>query len=156
MGMKIAVTIEKRHVALFLVGVALLLGGFVYAYNSPGVPSTFGHSANEIEGLSAYVVPSGAVSFFNLASCPTGWSPMSDAQGRYIVGAPNGGTIGGIVGTSLSDLQAPLSSFVRITSSCIHCLSDWEIGYDFVKANAGVSNLNAAIPYIQLLVCVKD
>jgi len=50
-------------------------------------------------------VPSGAVMFFNLASCPSGWSELAGAQGRYIVGLPSGGTLGGTVGTALSNQE---------------------------------------------------
>ena len=43
--------------------------------------------------------PAGAVMFFNLASCPAGWSELAAAQGRYLVGVPGGGTLGGTSGT---------------------------------------------------------
>lgn len=36
-------------------------------------------------------IPGGAVMAFNLTSCPTGWSPVTAAQGRFIVGT---GTLG--------------------------------------------------------------
>jgi hypothetical protein len=47
-------------------------------------------------------IPSGAVMFFNLSSCPTGWSFLAAAQGRYVVGVALGGSIGTTVGTALS------------------------------------------------------
>lgn len=50
-------------------------------------------------------IPSGAVMFFNLASCPTGWSESSVFQGRYLVGKPNNGTLGATVGTALTDKE---------------------------------------------------
>ena len=50
-------------------------------------------------------VPQGAVMTFNLASCPSGWSEVTDAQGRALVGLPSGGTLGGIVGTDLTNLE---------------------------------------------------
>ncbi len=50
-------------------------------------------------------VPQGAVMTFNLASCPSGWTEVIDAQGRAIVGLPSGGTLGGIVGTDLTNLE---------------------------------------------------
>ncbi len=50
--------------------------------------------------------PSGAVMFFNLTTCPTGWTALAAAQGRYIVGlAADGGTLAGTDGTALSDLE---------------------------------------------------
>jgi hypothetical protein len=50
-------------------------------------------------------VPQGAVMTFNLASCPSGWTEVTDAQGRAIVGLPAGGTLAGTVGSGLSDLE---------------------------------------------------
>jgi hypothetical protein len=48
-------------------------------------------------------IPSGAVMFFNLTSCPPGWSSFNAAQGRTIVGTPNGGSLRGGTDTRLSD-----------------------------------------------------
>jgi len=50
-------------------------------------------------------VPSGMVLFFNLSSCPTGWSELTGARGRYLVGKPSGGTLAGTAGTALSNLE---------------------------------------------------
>jgi hypothetical protein len=50
-------------------------------------------------------VPSGAVMYFNLPSCPSGWTEVTDAQGRAIVGLPSGGTLSGTVGTGLTNLE---------------------------------------------------
>lgn len=57
--------------------------------------------ARSAEGT-AGSVPPGAVMAFNLASCPDGWSALTAAQGRYIVG---GGTVGSTVGTPLGDTE---------------------------------------------------
>jgi hypothetical protein len=48
-------------------------------------------------------IPAGAVMYFNLAACPTGWQELTASQGRYLVGRPNGGTLGATVGTALTD-----------------------------------------------------
>lgn len=50
-------------------------------------------------------VPSGAVMYFNLAGCPTGWSEFTAGRGRYVVGKPNGGTLNGTAGTALTDTE---------------------------------------------------
>jgi hypothetical protein len=50
-------------------------------------------------------VPAGFVGFFNLSSCPSGWSEVTGAQGRYVVGKPSGGTLGGTAGTALSNQE---------------------------------------------------
>jgi hypothetical protein len=47
----------------------------------------------------------GAVAFFNSPGCPLGWSELTAALGRYIVGRPGGGTLGGTRGTALTNLE---------------------------------------------------
>lgn len=43
--------------------------------------------------------------FFDLASCPTGWSEFVAARGRAVVGVPADGALGGTVGDSFSDQE---------------------------------------------------
>src|SRR4051794_33055038 len=62
-----------------------------------GAPGTNG--TNGTPGVDA-VAPAGAVMFFDLASCPDGWSSFDSARGRYLVGLPSGGTAGAAVGTA--------------------------------------------------------
>jgi len=50
-------------------------------------------------------VPAGAVMFFNLASCPAGWTEFAALTGRVPVGA-GGGTLGATVGTALGNQGA--------------------------------------------------
>ncbi len=50
-------------------------------------------------------IPSGAVMYFNLPECPDGWTELTAAQGRVIVGLPDSGTLGAAVGTPLSDQE---------------------------------------------------
>ena len=50
--------------------------------------------------------PAGGVMFFNLASCPAGWSELAAAQGRYLVGVPAGGTLGGTSGIPLGNQES--------------------------------------------------
>ena len=50
-------------------------------------------------------VPSGAVVFFNLGTCPPGWTEHTAARGRTVIGLPAGGTLGGASGTPLSNLE---------------------------------------------------
>jgi hypothetical protein len=55
-------------------------------------------------------VPGGAVVFFDLTECPTGWSEFAPARGRVVVGLQPGGTLEGTVGMPLSNLQSLLHS----------------------------------------------
>lgn len=50
-------------------------------------------------------IPSGAVMFFDLAVCPSGWTESTATRGRYIVGLPLSGTLAGTQGTALSNLE---------------------------------------------------
>jgi len=50
-------------------------------------------------------VPAGFVGYFNLSSCPSGWSALAAAQGRYLVGLPSAGTLAGTAGAALSNLE---------------------------------------------------
>ncbi|MBN1485581.1 MAG: hypothetical protein JXA37_12765, partial [Chloroflexia bacterium] len=49
--------------------------------------------------------PPGAVMFFALSSCPAGWTELTQAQGRVIVGLVPAGTLSGTVGVPLTDLE---------------------------------------------------
>jgi hypothetical protein len=72
-------------------GGAALIGanGTAYLCNPPAAPG----------------IPSGAVLFFNLVACPPGWALFAQAQGRYVVGIPNGGALLGATGVALSNLE---------------------------------------------------
>jgi len=128
-------------------------------------------------------VPSGAVMYFNLSTCPTGWTELTSARGRYLVGLPTSGTLAGTQGTQLSNLEN------RAVGQHTHSISDpgHSHGYPPYKGNpcggyagwynggcqlppessvglavtgitlqqaGSVANTNA--PYLQLLVCQKD
>src|SRR3954447_25501689 len=130
------------------------------------------------------VAPSGAVMFFDLASCPSGWSAWDQARGRYLVGTPSGGTGGATVGTALSDQEN------RPTGQHTHGVNDpghlHGVGYDtemvanvgntiggtqLVGSNSNVENTSTAFtgitiqpaglvpgtnaPYVQVLACRK-
>ncbi|MEX2006820.1 MAG: hypothetical protein WD877_01455, partial [Candidatus Saccharimonadales bacterium] len=129
-------------------------------------------------------VPAGAVNFFNLASCPSGWTELTGARGRYIVGLPLSGTLAGTQGTALSNVEN------RAVGQHNHSISDPGHGHTLSNKNqsaqpysfnaggsttfadastasannstTGVTVNNAGsvagtnAPYIQLLVCSKN
>ena len=64
------------------------------------------------------VAPAGAVMYFDLPSCPSGWSDFDAGRGRYLVGVPAGGTGGATVGTALSDKEN------RPTGQHTHAVND--------------------------------
>jgi hypothetical protein len=61
---------------------------------------------SSIAGGGGADIPAGAVMYFNLTTCPLGWSPLAAAEGRYLVGAKStGGAIAATVGTALNDQE---------------------------------------------------
>lgn len=128
--------------------------------------------------------PSGAVMFFNLSACPTGWTELTSAQGRYVVGRSAGGTLAGTVGTALSNLEnRPVGRHTHVVSDPGHShtlpgnfyvhyvdplIGPWLFRPDAPtkatteSSTTGVTIANAGsvdgtpAPYIQLLICQKD
>lgn len=83
---------------------------------------------------SAGSIPSGAVMFFNLAACPTGWTELTSARGRYVVGTPNGGTNGGTDGTALTNLED------RPVGQHSHTITDPGHSHNLTVSNGGCCN----------------
>ena len=90
------------------------------------------NATNLIGPQAQQVVPSGAVIFFNAAACPTGWTAMAGARGRYIVGLNGGGTLGASVGTAMADQEN------RPVGQHAHSVND--PGHDHVGATGGIAN----------------
>lgn|GEM_PF-2973040 len=59
-----------------------------------------------VNGLATTSVKSGMVSYFNATSCPSGWSGVATAQGRYIVGLQASGTLAATVGAALANAES--------------------------------------------------
>ena len=97
----------------FLILALLLLASVAEAqYNVPP-PSTCteGSQAPFWNGTSwscntitAGSLPSGLIAFWN-GACPSGWTEVTAARGRIIVGTPASGTDAATVGTALTDAQ---------------------------------------------------
>ncbi len=114
-------------------------------------------------------VPAGAVSFFNLASCPAGWTALTAAEGRFLVGLPVGGTLAGTAGaTAFTNLANPFNTPVshghnvpgHVAGGTIGAhIDDSHAGEDG-DYNTGTTSAGSASthtpPYIQLLVCQKS
>jgi len=50
-------------------------------------------------------VPEGTIAFYAAEACPPGWDEYAAAQGRAIVGLPEPGTVAGITGTAMGNLE---------------------------------------------------
>lgn len=166
----------KESLKTIIIALVVLAGvNFVYAWVEPSLPPPDGNVAMS-SGM-----PSGAVMYFNLVSCPSGWSELISAQGRYIVGIPSGGALSSVVGTALSNLED------RVVGKHTHGITDpghkhfhsylsgtgpnGDIQFSPSNTNkpyytgtavtgitindaGSVDGTNA--PYIQFLVCQKD
>jgi hypothetical protein len=91
------------------IGVALVLVLGIYSIaQSRGLPPLSATPAPQTAALASAQqteLPPGAVMFFNLPACPDGWTELTDSQGRYMTGLPDGGTRGATVGTALTDQE---------------------------------------------------
>ena len=74
-------------------------------------PAIYNHAHVGVAGDGGLIttVPANVIAYFNgaVASIPSGWTEFTAARGRVIVGVPLSGTVGGTVGTALTDLQNP-------------------------------------------------
>ena len=87
---------------------AIQVGGYVTANNQPLSPVHLANKAyvdGAVASSSGDTIPAGAVMPFNLASCPSGWTELTNARGRYLVGRPSGGTLLGTAGTALTNRE---------------------------------------------------
>lgn len=76
-------------------------------------PASHTHTAASVGAAPASAgVPSGAVMFFTGSSCPSGWSPLTQANGRAIVARTDGQGSGQTVGTALGNLENRTHSHV--------------------------------------------
>jgi prepilin-type N-terminal cleavage/methylation domain-containing protein len=81
-------------------------GVITYTVEPPGQTADLTTINNRITALeNKPAIPAGTVAYFNLSSCPSEWSELTNVRGRYIVGLPSGGTLAGTQGTALSNLE---------------------------------------------------
>lgn len=88
-----------------------------------------------VGGVDYASVPRGAVMFFNLSSCPSGWAALVAAQGRYLVGLPSGGTLAGTAGTALTNLED------RPVGQHNHAITDPGHAHNFVGDASGTDTV---------------
>ena len=116
-------------------------------------------------------LPDGAVVAFRKACPPRGWTPYELAEGRYIVGVPNGTRTEETRGTALSYLEdRPVGNHAHIYK---HQTLSGDVanglgagGYDRRVQNLATEPLRDAkgadlapgtnAPYVQLVYCEKD
>lgn len=111
-------------------------------------------------------LPTGTISFFNLAACPVGWSaePLAQADGRLLLPLPPTGENGGVAGAPLTNGQDPahthgFSSSIDLSGveymGAAGCCND-SVSNDNKKSFSGTTAPSSTgLPYVQLLVCRK-
>ena len=105
---------------------------------------SFAGDGSLLTGISG--IPAGLVSFFNLTSCPTGWTELTTARGMYIVGLPLSGTLAGSSGTALTNLESrPVGQHNHSASQGTHAHSilvagSGALGTRWVVGNGGYTN----------------
>lgn len=81
-------------------------GVVTYTVEPPGQTADLTTINNRLTALeNKPSIPTGTVAYFNLSSCPSNWTELTNARGRYIVGLPLGGTLAATNGTVLSNLE---------------------------------------------------
>lgn len=99
------------------------------------------------------VVPKGAIVLFT-GACPAGWTEFTAAQGRFIVGVPAAGSVGGTVGTAMANLSDATHSH-GITSTVAQARSGTgQAVVDSLTTPTGTAARSAIAPYIQLRLCI--
>jgi len=117
-------------------------------------------------------------------NCPSGYTEVTAARGRSLVGTPSGGTTGGTVGTALTDQQnkaAPTHSHSVPIGTSAPTVPAYQstppfgtasgntrnyivpgaasdnaaVTYDLTSATSGVST-GDIIPYLQVKLCKKS
>jgi hypothetical protein len=52
-------------------------------------------------------VSTGGIIAIDSGTCPSGFTELTSARGRFLVGTPSGGTLAGTAGSAMTDLQNP-------------------------------------------------
>jgi len=160
-----------------LIGVIALLGGASCGFDRAGLGGAGGDlpgdgdgggggdsaSVDGGPGASGDPYPTGAVSFFKRASCPTGWAPFEPANGRTIlptIGETPPGTKNGEPLASGEDRKHAHKWSTAFAISKFDFIV-FDGGNDGVGAGGNVpfagttEPASSKLPYVQLLVCKK-
>jgi len=155
----------KKEAVFFGVIICLAVLVFLASAYGGNDPVKVGHSAGEIEGI----IPSGAVMAFDLAACPAGWSELTDARGRVVVGMNSAdgnfdsrGEVGGEKSHTLTIAEMPSHSHTERTWSDAtgygwRPSSGWAKAVTLNSGGAGGDGAhNNLQPYVTFLYCKKN
>jgi hypothetical protein len=150
-------------------------GGGYAASGSVGFNGSSGGSGSSFPTITRYAcspseidspgpMPSALVAFFTSATCPSGWSDASSAQGRLIVGAVNAPGVGITVGKPLSDKEDrththAVSASVTPPGKSVAGANgpNGQAADNGVSEGSGSSSANpSGMPFVQWRACQKD
>ncbi|MCA8967440.1 MAG: IPT/TIG domain-containing protein [Planctomycetes bacterium] len=105
--------------------------------------------------------PNGTVMLFDREGCPDGFELMGEADGRFLVPTPTGGTVGQTVGTPLASGEDrghahSFSASITVPQNSIAALGGGNNNHakKGTYGFSGTTNGSASgVPYLQLLVC---
>ena len=90
---------RRLSILTFLLIIVTFLAGFV----APALTHPTSHPPNNKPAEP--LLPSKSILFFYSTTCPPGWTEVTSARGRYIVGRPSGGTLAGTASDNLDNLE---------------------------------------------------
>ena len=109
-------------------------------------------------------VPRGAVALFNLASCPSGWTPPAYAAGRLLLVTTDAARVGIQTGTPLSNLEDRQHEHTYEASVIVNhrriagadsCCNDSAAEAKTYSFSGTTKPVTTRLPFIQLTVCEK-
>lgn len=141
--------------------------------------SSVGWAFHADSGAGSADLPAGLIAHFDGTSCPPGWTAVSAARGRYLVGLPTGGSLAGVQGTPLTSLEdrpvgqhshgvtqtphshtyvPPTQTSTGSGNSAARVGSAQQTSADLVpiSINAAGTVAGTNAPYVQYLVCRKN
>ncbi len=109
-------------------------------------------------------IPSGLISYFTTATCPSGWSAATSVSGRLVVGVANGADVGVTVGSALTDqedrthahdvllsVQPPVKSIAGSDGG-----NGQATGNTTAESTVPSGKSTSGMPFVQWLACRKN
>lgn len=134
------------------------------APDSDDIQTTGGSSSNQNNTAGLDALPAGAISFFNRAACPTGWTPFAEAAGRVLLPTVGADAPLVTVGEPLADAEERMHghgvsaevdlnsvSYAGVAGEANHGVAQAQK----VSIAGAAEKASSGLPYVQLLVCKK-
>lgn len=127
--------------------------GQLVQLNSLGDMSLPSGASITIGTVRGSIVPSGTL-ILTTSTCPSGFTEFTGAEGYYLVGVPSGGTVGGTVGSAMTDLlnTSHSHSITTTTANFVSTLGN-TAAVTSVTTPTGSVQQSAIAPYFQIRLC---